>query len=121
MKQLVCEMCGSTDLVKQDGVFVCQSCGTKYSVEEARKMMVEVTGTVKIDSTTKVDNLYELARRSWNSKNYDKAGEYYSQLLIEKPDDWEASFYSTLCQAATSKIVEIESIALLVRNNIPVV
>ena len=52
MKALVCEMCGSNDLVKQEGVFVCQSCGCKYSVEEAKKMMVEgaveVTGTVKI-------------------------------------------------------------------------
>ena len=41
MKQLTCEMCGSTELMKQDGVFVCQTCGTKYSVEEAKKMMVE--------------------------------------------------------------------------------
>lgn len=37
MKQLVCEMCGSKDLVKDGGVFVCQSCGCKYSVEEAKK------------------------------------------------------------------------------------
>ena len=35
MKQLTCEMCGSTDLIKQEGVFVCQTCGTKYSVEES--------------------------------------------------------------------------------------
>ena len=54
MKQLTCEMCGSTDLMKQDGVFVCQTCGCKYSVEEARKMMVE--GTVDIQGTVKVDN-----------------------------------------------------------------
>ena len=39
MKQLTCEMCGSTDIIKQDGVFVCQTCGCKYSVEEAKKMM----------------------------------------------------------------------------------
>ena len=44
MKQLTCEMCGSTDLVKEGGVFVCQTCGTKYSVEEARKMMISGTG-----------------------------------------------------------------------------
>ena len=55
MKQLICEMCGSTDLVKQDGVFVCQSCGTKYTVEEAKKMMVE--GTVRIDASEKLGNL----------------------------------------------------------------
>ena len=45
MKQLTCEMCGGTDLLKQDGVFVCQSCGTKYSVEEAKKLMVDVPDT----------------------------------------------------------------------------
>ena len=27
MKQITCEMCGSTDFMKQDGFFVCQSCG----------------------------------------------------------------------------------------------
>ena len=41
MKRLVCEMCGSNDLLKKDGVFECQSCGTKYTVEEAKKMMVK--------------------------------------------------------------------------------
>lgn len=41
MKQLTCEMCGSNELVKQDGVFVCQACGAKYSTEEAKKMMIE--------------------------------------------------------------------------------
>lgn len=67
MKQLTCEMCGSTDLMKQDGVFVCQSCGTKYSVEEARKIMVEgtveVAGTVKIDDSAKIDNYYTMAEK----------------------------------------------------------
>ncbi len=54
MKQLTCEMCGSTDMVKQDGMFVCQSCGTKYSVEEAKKMMVE--GTVSVEGVVKTEN-----------------------------------------------------------------
>ena len=68
MKQLTCELCGGTDLVKQDGVFVCQNCGTKYTVEEAKKMMIEgtvdVQGTVKIDASDKVKNLYIMARRA---------------------------------------------------------
>ena len=54
MKQLTCEMCGSTDIVKQDGLFVCQSCGIKYSIEEAQRMMIE--GTVDVQGTVKVDN-----------------------------------------------------------------
>lgn len=48
MKKLVCEMCNSTDIIKENGLFVCQYCGCKYAVEEAKKMMnddgpVEVT------------------------------------------------------------------------------
>lgn len=50
MKQLICEMCGGNDLIKQDGVFVCQNCGTKYTVEEAKKMMKEVVE--KVESAT---------------------------------------------------------------------
>lgn len=41
MKRMVCEMCGGSDLQKQDGIFACNSCGCKYSVEEARKLMIE--------------------------------------------------------------------------------
>ena len=58
MKKLTCEMCGSIDLIKKDGVFECQSCGCKYSVEEARKMMVE--GTVEVQGTVKLDSSEEL-------------------------------------------------------------
>lgn len=41
MKQLTCEICGGTDFIKQNGVFVCQSCGCKYSAEEAKRMTSE--------------------------------------------------------------------------------
>ena len=39
MRQLKCEICGGADLIKQEGAFACQTCGIKYSVEEARKML----------------------------------------------------------------------------------
>ena len=39
MSQLKCEICGGADLIKQDGVFACQTCGAKYSVEEAQCML----------------------------------------------------------------------------------
>ena len=79
MKALTCEMCGSTNLIKDDGVFVCQSCGTKYSVEEAKKMMVEgtvnVEGTIKIDKSDELQNLYEIARRAKLTDNIEQAVE----------------------------------------------
>ena len=80
MKQLTCEMCGSTDLIKQDGVFVCETCGTKYSVEEAKKMMVEgtveVAGTVKIDDSAKIANYYTIAESACDAGNRKEAENY---------------------------------------------
>ena len=54
MKALVCEMCSSPNLIKKDGMYVCENCGTRYTVEEARKMMID--GTVDVQGTVKVDN-----------------------------------------------------------------
>ena len=85
MQAIKCEMCGSTDFVKQDGLFVCQHCGAKYTVEEAKKLMVE--GTVKIDTTEKLDNLRVLAERARATGNTAKAQEYYEQILLEDPED----------------------------------
>ena len=65
MKALTCEMCGSVNLLKQNGVYVCQHCGTQYTVEEAKKMMiegtVEVQGTVKVDNSSSIQNYIELS------------------------------------------------------------
>jgi hypothetical protein len=32
-------MCKSTDLIKQDDVFVCQNCGRRYSVDKMKNMI----------------------------------------------------------------------------------
>jgi translation initiation factor 2 alpha subunit (eIF-2alpha) len=98
MKKPTCEMCESTDFIKQDGLFVCQSCGVKYSVEEAKKLMTDgvdvETKTALVDNSSKLDNLYKLARRAKDENNTEKATHYYEQILLESPTDWEAMFYS---------------------------
>lgn len=87
MKQLTCEMCGSTDLMKQDGVFVCQTCGAKYSIEKAKKMMVEGTvdvsgSTVKIDNTSAIKNYLALANHAYDADN-ERESENYCNKIIE--------------------------------------
>lgn len=99
MKAMVCEMCQSNDLVKQNGVFVCQHCGTKYSVEEAKKMMIQGTvdvsgSTVKVDNTDRLSNLYTLARRAVQSSDWNAAHTYYKTILLEEPNSWEAVLFS---------------------------
>lgn len=39
MAQPTCELCGSNQFIKDGGFFVCQGCGTKYTLEEARAML----------------------------------------------------------------------------------
>ncbi|MCR5296149.1 MAG: hypothetical protein K6E17_01955 [Clostridiales bacterium] len=93
MKQLTCEVCGCNDLMKQDGVFVCQACGCKYSLDEVRKMMiegtVEVQGTVQVANAAQVSNLLKMAHSAFDSKNYAKAEEFCDQAIAmnDKNDD----------------------------------
>ena len=91
---MTCEMCGSTDLIKQDGVFVCQTCGCKYSVEEAKKMMVEgtveITGTVKVDNTAAIDNYLDMARNAIDAGNNKEADDYCNKIIEMDVTNWEA-------------------------------
>lgn len=108
MKQLVCEMCGSTDLVKQDGVFVCQTCGCKYSVEEAKKMMVEgtvqVEGTVKIDNSNQLGTYKDMAINAYNNGSTKEAYQYFLKVLELDPKDFQAVFYRGMCQGWESTL-----------------
>lgn len=54
MRAMQCELCGGTDIVKEDDFFVCQSCGMKYTPENAKKMMID--GVVNIQGTVKLDD-----------------------------------------------------------------
>ena len=125
MKAIVCEMCNSNDIVKQDGFYVCQSCGTKYRPEEAKKLMIEISGnvdisgsTAKIDHTDAVNNYYILARRAAEEGNYEKAAEYYRLLSINRPNDWEANFYSVCLSAFACEFDEIGYNANIVTSRI---
>lgn len=115
MKQFVCEMCGGTDLQKEDGVFVCKSCGCKYSMEEARKLMVEVDA----DSSKRLSNLYERARKSLEVDDLEHAAEYYKQILDEVPSDWEAYFYFYLGEITTFTNAQAGGVAEKLGNTIP--
>ncbi len=102
MKQLTCEMCGGVDLIKQDGVFVCQNCGMKYSLEEAKKMMIEgtvdVQGTVKVDNSAFVERYLQNARRAKQKEDWPETEKYYNMVEQNDPTNIEAIFYSTFAR-----------------------
>jgi|GEM_PF-3166024 len=111
MKAIVCEMCTSNDVVKQDGYYVCQSCGTKYSIEEARKLLVEVAGKVDISgSSVKVDysdfvlRSLENARRAFQKEDWEEAEKYYNLAEQNEPSNIEAIFYSAYAKAMSTLV-----------------
>lgn len=109
MKAIVCEMCGSQNLVKQDGMYVCQSCGTKYSTEEAKNLMIDVSGsTVKIDNSAFVKKYLENARRAKQKEDWKEAEKYYNMVEQNDPTNIEAIFYSTFAQIK-SALLEAET------------
>ena len=95
MKKIVCELCEGTQFVKENGMFICQSCGTKYSTEEVKKMMKEVEGDsqpVSVRNTTseppmnnvdqqRIDNLFLLASNAKEAGNDAEAENYCNQII----------------------------------------
>ena len=117
MKTIVCELCGGKEVVKQDGFFICQECGAKYTPEDARKLMVEIEGEAGLSK--KMKNLYERARKSLEVDDLTHAAEYYKQILDENPNDWEAYFYSYLGEFTSYTNAQAGSVADKLGNTIP--
>lgn len=44
-----------------------------------------------------IENLYTLAKRTWDSEDYQTAQKYYNHISLLNPLDWEAPLYASLC------------------------
>ena len=107
MNRIVCEACGSTDIVKQDGLFVCQYCGCKYTVEEIKKILIE--GSIKVDESEKVKNWYRLAEDAYANSNWNEAYLYYLKVLEVRPDDWVSTAKKGLALGWKSSLADIKA------------
>lgn len=113
MKAIVCEMCNGNNVIKQGDFYVCQSCGTKYEPETAKKLMVE------FDNSKKINNLRERARRSLEVDDLKHAAEYFKEILDDNPDDWEAYLYSYLGESASFTNKEAGTVARKIGSTVP--
>lgn len=117
MAKIQCELCGSTDIMKDDGFFVCQHCGCKYSLEEARKMMIEgkvdVSGsTIKVDTNQEVVGLIQLAYDDLKKRALDNCDKHLEEAISKDngiSDSWfmkavlyryDSEFYDTYSERA---------------------
>ena len=96
MRAIKCELCGSTNIIKQEGIYVCQQCGAKYTPAEALKLMSDDANTEQsapVQNKAKLDELYSLARQARESNDWAAAETYYEALAEKDPNSWEAPFY----------------------------
>ena len=56
-----------------------------------------------------LSNLYQLARRARDLKNNEDMANYYKQILLQNPNDWEATLYTLYAAYWTSKIASVET------------
>ena len=93
MKKMICDICGSSEILKHENVFLCKSCGCMYSLEEAKKLLRNIPDEEKVPNIIKpgdssrdhVEKLRSLARRAKKQNDARSGADYYRQLLTEDP------------------------------------
>ncbi len=117
MAKLTCEICGSTDLVKEEGLFVCQGCGMKYSTDDVKKLANELNVTDESDK--ELEKLYQAARNAEEASNFDTAIKHYERISEKDPNSWEAMLYITTLKTRNIINGKITVSAANVLNSVP--
>jgi len=85
MKAIKCELCGFHELTKRDGYYVCNACGTKYTLEDARKLIIN--GTVEIvRGNAECDRIIGAGDKFLSVNDIPRALEQYQKALEEFPE-----------------------------------
>lgn len=90
MKAMVCDLCRSNSFSKQGEFFQCDYCRTKYTPEQARRMLVE--GTVKIDRSEDTSRLLKIAWNAYEGGNTTEAYDYANRALEIDSNNGQAWF-----------------------------
>lgn len=91
MKRIVCDTCGSGDLTKQDDVWVCRHCGSKYVIEELAGASDDQSA-VPYTREDQIQDLLTDAGEKFNADRYDAAINAYGRVLrIDSKNLWAIS------------------------------
>ena len=99
MKKIECEVCGSSDIIKDNGVFVCQVCGCKYTLEEVRKLMTDGTVIVERSDEPCNTNILDEALNEYNNGRKEVAANLFAEILNKDPENYQVIFYKALADA----------------------
>ena len=64
----------------------------------------------------KIDNLYQLARRARVNGDGESAKNYYAQIIVENPNDWEAVFYNAYYSIYDGELSRLSVYATQMKN-----
>ena len=112
---LKCPACGADIQLDDSKEFgFCSYCGNKVIQD---KVIVEHRGSVSIDVTNELNNLYMIARRAKSSKDFRNAQKYYEQIIVKDPTSWEANFYIVYYQPYNLGVSNINVTVNSLKNN----
>ena len=99
MKKMVCEICGSQKIRKENEFFSCLECGTEYSLEEAKNLLKEIDIDNKdkdqVEATIKSysDDKYVLLKKLFLWRDYLECFQNLFDKLFEV-DYFDNSFWN---------------------------
>ena len=89
MEKLQCSVCGGTLVMSDDGEkAVCESCGMSFKKETVKKMIMELSGPVKVEGIQNSDSLADRAETFLRLGEQEKARAAFRQMVDEYPADW---------------------------------
>lgn len=108
MEKLQCSVCGGALVMSDDGEkAVCESCGMSFKKETVKKMIMELSGPVKVEGIQNSDSLADRAETFLRLGETEKAHAAFRQMTDEYPADyrgwwgltrlmdWERYFYNS--------------------------
>ena len=91
---IICEVCQSTDFIKMDNNFVCQTCGMKYTLEEVKKMMVGVSSVEQPKTKgINIDEYLGKIETLFDQKDFEMIMKYCDEILNVDENHVEANLY----------------------------
>lgn len=98
MGTAVCMVCGSMDMVMDGGLFVCQDCGCKYTVEQVRDIMASQDCAQVETSSSEIDYTV-LAQEALDNNDMRTAIDMFEKAEEANPDDYHSSWMAILAKA----------------------
>ena len=89
-------MCGCTELIKENDIYICTACGCKYTLDDYLESGTKLIGSVRIDTTEEEENIIKAIRYNYGKHNYVEVLNLCTKALSKNPSISEVLLYKGL-------------------------